>query len=87
MSPKPKSTATQPTPRRFLRRPEVCTKVGLSASSIFALERADKFPKHILLTPRCAVWDEAEVEAWMAERLKTSAAPAFVPVPPRAIAR
>ncbi len=71
-------------PKRFLRRPELTNKIGLSASSIFALERAGNFPKHILLTPRCAVWDEAQVEAWMAERQAASVAPAFVPVPPRA---
>lgn len=74
-------------PKRFLRRPEVCKKVGLSASTIFNLEREDKFPKHVLLTPRCAVWDEAAVDAWMAERMAAPTVTAFVPVPPRALKR
>ena len=74
---------TEVSPKRFIRRPELTKKVGLCASSIFAMERAGNFPKHILLTPRCAVWDEAQVETWMREREKASVAPAFVPFPLR----
>lgn len=77
------SRTLPPGHKRFLRRPEVCEKIGLSASSIYAMERAGNFPQHILLTPHCAVWDEAQVEAWMQEREKAPATPAFMPPPPR----
>lgn len=66
-------------PKRFIRRPELIKKVGLCATSIFKLEKAGQFPMHILLTPRCAVWDEALIDAWMAERLANPAAGTSVP--------
>ena len=53
---------------RMIRRPEVSKKTGLSVSTLTALERAGDFPAHFLLTARCAVWDEAEVDAWLAAR-------------------
>lgn len=65
--------------KRFIRRPEVVAKVGLCATTIFNLERVGKFPKHILLTPRVAVWDETEVDAWMSEQMAKAVQPARVP--------
>ena len=67
--------------KRFIRRPELVAKVGLCATTIFNLERAGKFPKHILLTPRVAVWDETEVDAWMRDQMTKAAPPARVPGP------
>jgi prophage regulatory protein len=69
--------------RRFIRRPELVAKVGLCATTIFYLERAGKFPRHILLTPRVAVWDETEVDAWMREQMAKAAQPARVPASPK----
>jgi prophage regulatory protein len=54
--------------KRTIRRPEVQTKTGLSKTSIYNLEKAGDFPAHFMLTPRCAVWDEAEVDAWLERR-------------------
>ena len=54
--------------RRTLRRAQVIHKTGLSQASIFRLERAGDFPRHFLLTPRCAVWFEDEIDAWLEER-------------------
>ena len=51
--------------KRALRRPEVKTKTGLSYTSIFNLEKAGLFPRHFMLSPRCAAWDEAEVDAYL----------------------
>jgi prophage regulatory protein len=73
------STAT----KRFLRRPELLRKTGLSATTVYNLERQGKFPQHFMLTPRCAVWDEQAVEKWMSERAKVPAACARVPEPRR----
>ena len=55
--------------KRFLRRPEVVAKTGISATSIYYLEQKGEFPRHIMVTPRCAGWDEQAVESWMADRL------------------
>lgn len=54
--------------RRYIRRPEVLNKVGLSATSIYNLEKRGEFPQHFMLTPRCAAWDEASIDAWMENR-------------------
>src|SRR6266513_3575518 len=38
-----------------------------------------KIPKHILLTPRVAVCDATEVDAWMSEQMAKALQPARVP--------
>ena len=65
--------------KRFIRRKELLVKVGLCATSIYNLERAGQFPMHIMLTPRCAVWDEEAIEAWMDARMVAPAVGASVP--------
>jgi prophage regulatory protein len=54
--------------KRTIRRPEVLKKTGLSATTIYNLEKSGQFPPHFMLTPRCAAWDEAEVDAWLDAR-------------------
>lgn len=56
-------------PLRMLRRRELEKKTGLSATSIYMLEKQGRFPQHTMLTPRCAVWVESEVDSWLAERI------------------
>lgn len=53
---------------RTIRRREVLLKTGLSASTIYNLENAGKFPRHFMLTPRCAAWSEQDVDAWIETR-------------------
>ena len=53
---------------RFLRRPTVLARLGISRTHLYELERAGDFPAHFMLSPRCAVWDEAAVDRWMEER-------------------
>ncbi|CAE6826769.1 helix-turn-helix transcriptional regulator [Paraburkholderia aspalathi] len=54
--------------RRFLRRPEVLKKTGLSASTIQRLERAGNFPARRVLSPHCVAWFEDELDAWLEQR-------------------
>lgn len=63
---------------RTIRRPEVLSKTGLSKTTIHNLCREGKFPKSFLITPRCAVWVEAEVDDWIQARrgAPANAAPA-----------
>lgn len=65
--------------RRTLRREQVLNKTGLSRTSQFNLEKAGDFPKHFMLTPRCAVWFEDEVDAWLEERQRTAIKAAMAP--------
>lgn len=57
--------------KRTIRRPELRSMVPLADSTIYEMERRGEFPKRFNLTPRCVVWDLAEVEAWI-EACKTS---------------
>ena len=57
--------------KRFLRRPAVLAKLGISRTHLYELERAGDFPAHFMLSPRCAVWEEAAVDRWMEERAET----------------
>lgn len=55
-------------PRRTLRRKQVLHKTSLSQTSVYCLEKEGSFPRHFLLTPRCAVWFEDEIDAWLESR-------------------
>lgn len=65
--------------RRTLRRDQVLSKTGLSRTSQFNLEKAGDFPTHFLLTPRCAVWFEDEVDTWLDARRKVAIQAAMAP--------
>ncbi len=54
--------------RRTIRRNELRQIVPLADSTIYELERRGEFPQRYFLTPRCVVWDLAEVEAWLRSR-------------------
>lgn len=54
--------------RRTIRRHELRQIVPLSETTIYEMERRGEFPRRFNLTPRCVVWDLAEVEAWIEER-------------------
>ena len=51
-----------------IRRPAVITKLGVSKSTLYNLEKRGDFPKHRMITPRLAVWSEAEIEQWLEQR-------------------
>ncbi len=49
--------------RRTIRRTELRQIVPLADSTIYEMERRGEFPQRFFLTPRCVVWDLAEVMA------------------------
>ena len=53
---------------RTIKKPELRQMVPLADSTIWEMEQRGQFPRRFLLTPRCVVWDLAEVEAWLALR-------------------
>jgi len=64
-----------------IRRPELRKIVPLSDTTIYEMEQRGEFPRRFYLTPRCAVWDLAEVKAWIAERRRNCDAATAEPVP------
>lgn len=52
-------------PKRLLRLPEVMSRVGLKRSAIYQRMSEGRFPKSRSLGPRCAVWIESEIDAWI----------------------
>lgn len=54
--------------RRTIRRHELRQMVPLADSTIYEMEQRGEFPRRFALSPRCVVWDLAEVEAWLALR-------------------
>ncbi len=60
--------------KRVIRRPELRKIVPLADTTIYEMEQRGEFPKRFFLTPRCVVWNLAEVEAWLDERRHASEA-------------
>lgn len=60
-------------PTRLLRRRAVAERVGLSAVTIWRLERSGQFPKAIRISPGAIAWKESDVEEWIEERQRRTA--------------
>lgn len=54
--------------RRTIRRKQLHEIVPLADSMIYEMEQRGEFPRRFALSPRCVVWDLAEVEAWLTSR-------------------
>lgn len=59
---------------KILKLPAVQMRTGCSRSSIYSLIAAGKFPPQIKLGRRAVGWVEAEIEAWLAQRIEISRA-------------
>lgn len=55
---------------RFLTRAEVERRVGLRRSAIYEMAKRGTFPKPVKLGSKAVRWSEAEISAWIAERLR-----------------
>ena len=53
----------------LLRLAQVIERVGLKKTTIYALQRARKFPHSVPLTETAVGWVESEVEEWLAAKL------------------
>lgn len=56
-------------PDRLIRLPEVMARVGLRRTAIYQRMREGRFPRSRSLGPRCTVWVEAEINAWIEQVL------------------
>jgi prophage regulatory protein len=54
--------------KRMIRRHQLRNMVPLADSTIYEMEQRGDFPQRFALSPRCVVWDLAEVESWLAAR-------------------
>jgi prophage regulatory protein len=55
-------------PKRALRISSVLDKVGISRTQLYRLIERGQFPQQFHLSERTAVWDEAEVDAWLSAK-------------------
>ncbi|WP_333824950.1 helix-turn-helix transcriptional regulator [Pinisolibacter sp.] len=53
----------------LIRLDRVKARTCLSRSTIYAYMRDGRFPQPVTISERCVAWVEAEVEAWIAERI------------------
>jgi prophage regulatory protein len=58
--------------KRTVRRRQLREMVPLADTTIYEMEQRGEFPRRFYLTPRCAVWDASEVEAWIEGRRRAS---------------
>ena len=54
--------------KRTIRRHQLREMVPLADSTIYEMEQRGDFPLRFALSPRCIVWDLAEVQAWLLAR-------------------
>ncbi len=57
----------------IMRLPAVLAATGLSASRIYQLERAGKFPKRVSLGDNATGWLEFHIRRWIFDRVNTGA--------------
>jgi prophage regulatory protein len=68
--------------QRTIRRPELKLMVPLADSTIYEMEQRGEFPRRFSLSPRCVVWDLAEVHVWLDARRAESRAGKLTPSHP-----
>ena len=59
---------------KLLRRRDVSKKLGISKTQIYRLISRGEFPAPRKLSERVSVWDESEIDAWLAEKFGGGAA-------------
>ncbi len=71
------------TETRFMRTSEVLSKTGIkSRSTLYALEAAGKFPARVFITNKVVGFIEAEIAAWMEQRIAARPAPLVISTAP-----
>lgn len=58
-----------PASRRVLRLPEVISKTGLSRTTLYTMSKTGQFPLSISLGGKAMGWIEAEIDAWIEDRM------------------
>jgi prophage regulatory protein len=58
----------------LLRRRDVSKKLRISKTQIYRLIRKGEFPAPFKLSERVSVWNEADIDVWLAEKSAGAAA-------------
>lgn len=67
MTDEQKTTRLVPPPGRVvINRKQLLRKVPLSERTILDMEKRGAFPRRFSITPRLVVWDNEEVDQWIA---------------------
>jgi predicted DNA-binding transcriptional regulator AlpA len=66
---------TAPPEQVVLRRPQVIAMLGVGSSAFEAIRKSPGFPPCGYISPRCPVWQRAEIEVWIASRFKEARTP------------
>ncbi|WP_411910526.1 helix-turn-helix transcriptional regulator [Paucibacter sp. DJ1R-11] len=66
--PNQRKATDAPAADRFLRLPDVLSRVPVARSSLYRLIAAGKFPGPTKLGPKTSAWRESQVIAWMNEQ-------------------
>ena len=56
-------------PPRLLRRPEVCSRTGLSDTRIDELESQGLFPRRVSISTRAIGWVSTEIDEYIRQRI------------------
>lgn len=74
----PQAMAAAIEKRQWLRQPKVLLKLQCGKTWLYARmkDKTDPFPAGIKLSARCVVWDESQVDAWMARQADKAGKPA-----------
>jgi prophage regulatory protein len=55
---------------RFMRKPEVRQAVGLSDTTIWRLEKRNKFPQRFEIIPGIVAWLEEDIRIWIEQKVR-----------------
>ena len=58
--------------KRVLSKKAVLDRVPVSRTTLWRMERAGLFPRHIQISPNRVGWMELDVDAWLEERKQTN---------------
>lgn len=72
-------TPTHHNPIKLLRLPQVMEITGLRKTKIYELNAERAFPRRVRITAHSVGWVEAEVQAWLAQRVESSTQASRIP--------
>lgn len=68
---------------KLLRLPQVMEMTGLRKTKIYELNAEGAFPRRVKITAHSVGWVEAEIQAWLAQRVESSTQSSRIPRPAR----
>lgn len=57
---------------KILRKPAVLDRLGVSATTLWRMQRAGTFPPSIQISPGTVGWIESDIDRWIAARVEAA---------------